>query len=431
MLYIGAIPPELQRLFASVRSIVSAPQFNQLQKATLAMAVALSSRRNVKKLFALMDPMEGRTTLNDFFRSSPWPAPEVLRAATLEQIAQMKLQPGEEVQVLIDGTQKVKRGSKMDALGWVKEAGTTEWRKGHRILLCYLRIRGVLLPWAVDIYLSKKFLKTELGRDLRERRSETRFRTLNEMAAEMIATLPDAWATSQKVVVLMDSGFCNETACGAVRARGFHYVVSAQSSRTLVKDTPRGKKGQHVTLGAYAPGRIRYQGADITLEAKRAGGKCRRFRVADSLGTLKGLGKVKVVFSRRASDGNVLSLVASDVRETAREIALAYGWRWEIEVVTKGLKQRLGLGHYQCRNYEGMVHHLHLSLLAHLFLTNAALHKLGSDNITNRAALQLPSIADLQAQLRKSVWRGILADIRPHLADAACLNRLERALEAA
>ena len=37
----------------------------------------------------------------------------------------------------------------------VAEPTSKEWRKGHRLLLCYLRVRGVVLPWAIDIYLQR------------------------------------------------------------------------------------------------------------------------------------------------------------------------------------------------------------------------------------------------------------------------------------
>lgn len=124
---------------------------------------------------------------------------------------------------------------------------------------------------------------------------------------------------------------------------------AAQSSRTLVKGTRSGKRGRRATLGDYGPGRSRYQREDIFPAGKRSCGRSHRLRVAESPGTLKGLGTVKVVFSRRESDGNILSLVSSDVPETARGVALACGWRWEIDVATKRLKQRPGPGHYQYR----------------------------------------------------------------------------------
>jgi len=430
MLYIDKIPKQLQSIIDVSAAQVSKPQAEWLQLLMMAMAVCLC-QRNVKALAALLDPDWARSSLNDFFTESPWVAPEVLRAATLKALLDLGLRQGERIEVILDGTPKAKWGLKMDALGWVKEAGTKEWRKGHRILLCYLRVRGVMFPWAVDLYLSEKFLKSEAGKALKDRLPDVHFRTLNEMAADMIRSLPASWATDFNVTALMDSGFCNPTACGAVREMGFHYIVAAQSTRVLVKNTRKGEKGMTVVLQRFAAGRIRYQGRDVILPGKRRGSRSRCFRVAETIGTLRGLGMVKVVCSRRESDGNILSLVSSDTEADARDVALAYGWRWEIEVTTKGLKGRLGLGRYQCRYYEGMVHHLHLSLLAHLVLTVAELQRRGQKALKQRAAHQLPSIRVLQIRLRHEIWQGILAELRPTCTDTRILDRLERALEAA
>jgi hypothetical protein len=427
MLFIGEVPSELKRFFEATAAQVSKPQEYWLTVATLAAAVGFG-RRNAKAIWAMLDPEHSRAAFNDFFTNSPWPAPAVLRAGTLHVLAEMKLQPGERIDVIIDGTQKYKRGKKMEGLGWVCEAGSKEWRKGHRILLSYLLVRGVMLPWAVDLYLSEKFLKTEQGRELRHRLPEVRFRTLNEMAAEMIAGLPVAWEGRFEVRCIMDSGFCNDTACQPAYRRGFKVFVAAQSTRNLGKTTRSGRRGKCVKLGDYAPGRLRYQGRDVILPPKHAGGKPRRFRVAETVGWLKGLGEVKVVFSRRASDGNVLCLVTNDLDADAREVAEAYGWRWEIEVAIKGLKGRLGLGQYQCRYYEGTVHHLHLSLLAHLLLTTAELQRRGSRRTSKRAALELPSVRDLQNRLRRDLWRDLLGQLRPKCSDQSILDRLERAL---
>jgi SRSO17 transposase len=430
MIFIDKVPEELEELMSAAVAPVSKPQQYWLAVTTLAMMCAYS-RRNVKALSTLLDPAKARSTLNDFMSRAPWPAPEVLMTATLHVLGMMDLQPGERIEVICDGTQKAKRGEMMDGLTWVKEATDEEWRKGHRLLLSYLRVRGVMLPLAVDVYLSKKFLASAAGKELRRRDPTITFRTLNEMAAAAIARLPGEWADKFEVVVLLDSGFCNDTACSAVTQKGFHYVVAAQSTRVLVKCTKDGRKGQRVVLAQYAPGRLRYQGTSALFPPKRHGGKWRRFRLAESTGMLRNLGLVKVVFSRRASDGNILCLVTSNLDMAAREVALSYGWRWEIEVTIKGLKGRLGLGQYQCRYYEGMVHHLHLSLLAHLGLTVAELKRRGHEVYNKRAALQLPSIRVLQGNFRRRLWRNLLEQLKPRCSDQTLLSRIERALSGA
>lgn len=430
MLFVDQMPTELKSYFRVLCAEVSVPQQVWLAKTILVMAVA-HGRRNVKSLHALLDPEEFvRSTMNDFFTESPWRAAEALRSGTLHILEQLKLEAGEEIQIILDGSQKAKRGEHMEALGWVKEAGSKEWRKGHRYLLCYLRVRGWCLPWAIDLYLSKKFLRTEAGKALRHRRPELHFRTLNEMSADILATFPEDWAKRFQVKVLLDSGFCNSTVCAAVLARGFHYIVAAQSSRVLVVKGTAKSCGRRVVLNTYAPGRLRYQGQEVLLPPKRPGARKRRFRVAAVRGTLKGLGEVTVVFSQRRSDNHVLCLVASDPTADARQVALDYGWRWEIEVTIKGLKQCLGLGQYQCRYYEGMVHHLHLSLLAHQLLCVAG-QTVGTKKPSKRAAHSVPSTRELQAQLRLVLWEQILDDLNSPSDLQRFKTRLKSALGAA
>jgi hypothetical protein len=429
MLFIAQTPTSLQAFFQATVVQATVPQQQWLIDTTLAMALSMG-RRTVKGLSALMDPNRARSSLNDFFSQSPWPAADVLQRGTLWVLDQMNLQPGEDIFFILDPTQKAKRGTKMDALGWIKEARSEEWRRGHRILLGYLRVRGVMLPWAVDLYLSKKFLASPSGEALKARRPGLAFRTMNEMAAEMIEMLPEEWGHQYNVKVLLDSGFCNDIVPNAALACGFQVVVAAQSNRVLVKSTKAGELGKRVKLGRYAPGRLRYQGRGIRLPPKRPGGRHRDYRIAEAMGTLRGLGEVKVVFSQRRSDGSILCLVSTDVDADARAVASAYGWRWEIEVAIKGLKQRLGLGQYQCRYYEGMVHHLHLSLLAHLVLTFAELQRRGQKAYKRTAALNLPSIRVLQIRIRQRVWRDLAARLRVNCRDHEFVNRFERALEA-
>jgi SRSO17 transposase len=430
MLYIGKVPQELETYLEGAVEMVSRPQKQWLLISTLAMAVAFS-RRNVKALSAMLDFDRVRSTFNDFLSKSPWPAPKALQNAALRAVERMDLPPGEEIFLIMDCTQKVKRGEHMEGLSWVREANETQWRKGHRLLLAYLLIRGVMIPLAVDLYLSEKFLSSPTGKALRQRSPDIRFRTTNEMAADILRRIPDELSKRFQITVLLDSGFCNDTVCDAVIAKGFHYVVAAQSTRILVKNAREGRKGRRVVLGEHAPGLVRYQGTNILLPPKSGGGQWRSFRIAEVVGGLRGLGQVKVVVSRRASDGSILCLATSNQGLSAREVVQAYGWRWEIEVTIKGLKGRLGLGQYQCRCYEGMVHHLHLSLLAHLVLTTAELGRRGYTAFNQCAALRLPSIRVLQNRLRRRLWRDILEQLRPKCSDHTIIQRLERALGAA
>jgi SRSO17 transposase len=425
MITIGAIPRILEPFLAALRPWFSKPQFRHFGPLLVAYAVVFG-RRNVDALYATMQETTCRQKLNDFMVESPWPGEQVLREAATFTLEMMKPKPGERLEILIDGSAKRKRGKATDAVGYVKEAGSTVFVPGHKYLKVALRFRGVVLPWAIDIYIPKKFFRTREGKDLAERTGR-RFRTLNEMTADIVAALPAEWAALFKVYVLMDSGFCNPTVCDAVRQKGFHFLCAAQSTRTFWMERRRGKP-RKVRLATHAPGVLRYQGHDVDLEPKRRGGKARPFRLATQTGSMNGIGRVRCVFSKRKSDGSVLTLVTSDLDLSAEEVATGYGWRWEIEVTLKALKQHLGLGDYQHRWFEGAVHHLHLSCLAHLALTVTELTRLGAQSQRKNAVLQLPSTRELQNRLRAIVWQDTLRQLcRPSCRDEI-LYHLQRSL---
>jgi SRSO17 transposase len=422
---IGQTPQILELLLGAVRSCFSKPQFRHFGSLLVAYAVAFG-RRNIKSLYTVMPETTCRQKVNDFLVESPWAADRALREAALFALRMMDAHPGERLEILIDGSAKRKRGKHTDAVGYIKEAGSSVFVPGHKYLMVLVRFRGVVLPWAIDLYIPKGFFRTPEGKDL-ARRTGRGFRTLNEMTAAILAQMPAEWADFFKVYVLMDSGFCNPTVCTAVRERGFHFICAAQSSRNFWVDRGR-KKSKKVKLSTHAPGVLRFQGRDVELEPKRKGGKKRKFRWATQTGSMTGIGRVRCVFSKRKSDGNVLTLVTSDLDLAAEEVATGYGWRWEIEVTIKALKQHLGLGDYQHRWFEGAWHHLHLSCLAHLALTVAELNRLGEKAQRKNAVLQLPSIRELQNRLRADVWRDLLDKLRrPSCRDDA-LRQLARSL---
>jgi hypothetical protein len=422
---IGGVPKILEPFMASVRFWFSKPAYAHFCPLLIAFAVSFG-RRNVSSLYACMQEKTRRQKLNDFMVESRWADVQVLQDAARFALMEMKPRKGERLDILIDGSGKRKRGRHMDALGFIREAGTPGFIPGHKYLLVLLRFRGVILPWAIDLYIPKKFFRRPEGRDL-ARRTGRCFRTLNEMTAQIIAAMPVDWAEEFKVCVLIDSGFCNETVCSAIRARGFHFICAAQSSRSFLMDRRR-RAPRKVHLVTHAPGVLRFQGRDVELEPKRPGGPKRRFRLATQTGSMKGIGRVQCVFSKRKSDGSVLTLVSSDLGLSAEEVATGYGWRWEIEVTIKALKQHLGLGEYQHRWFEGALHHLHLSCLAHLALTCVELNRLGTKAQRANAVLQLPSTRELQNRLRAMTWRDTLAQLRRSSCREKIVHHLERSL---
>src|SRR5207244_648063 len=181
-------------------------------------------------------------------------------------------------------------------------------------------------------------------------------------AAEAIrgAELPEG----APVTVMFDSFYLCPTVVEAVRFRGWHYIGVGKSNRRFTT------AGQSHRLGKYGTNVVTRSGRWMRIAGLT---KTRAYRVAERIGVLKGLGEVKVVFSRRTCDRDGIALVTDDVSRPARRVVADYLLRWSIELLIKDEKQHLGLGDYRVLRYRAVVRHLHLVDVAYACLTHVGL----------------------------------------------------------
>ena len=107
----------------------------------------------------------------------------------------------------------------------------------------------------------------------------------------------------------------------------------------------------------------------------------------------------------------------------------AYSERWGIEVFFKDAKQLLGLGQYQNGNYAAAVTHLHLVCFAYALLTHLRL-KGEKGKRTRDYAAHWPSTGEAQNELRRLVWRDLVAYLEELPSGTSFVKGLERLLVA-
>ena len=112
----------------------------------------------------------------------------------------------------------------------------------------------------------------------------------------------------------------------------------------------------------------------------------------------------------------------------ARDAVIGYRARWTIEVTLKNLKQCLGLGQYQTRRYEGLLHHLHLSLISFQLLITLGIES-SAEKLPSSAAIE--SIPRLQDQLRIVVANDHFTRLRKRRNPFRLLMRLRELLVSA
>ncbi len=144
------------------------------------------------------------------------------------------------------------------------------------------------------------------------------------------------------------------------------------------------------------------------------------------------LGEVKVVFSKRRNDRNVIALVTNDLRLSMKKIVSRYLKRWAIEVMIKEQKQHLGLGDYRVWRYRAIVRHLSLVDSAYACLTHVGLNDQRAQGHKNdtKNMLSLPPISQLKTRMQEIVWDQEVQNVIKVSHDKKVVRRLEKLLVA-
>src|SRR5207249_3619458 len=221
---------------------------------------------------------------------------------------------------------------------------------GHQFVCVTLQYRGIIIPYAVELYRSKADCKVR----------HLPFRKLTQIAEDILSSMPDFGV--KRVYVLSDTYYASKQIIRAVRAKGFHFVSFLKSNRRLLIN------GRRSSVSKFLK---RYFPKDRKRHVKLGGAHYRTLRQDCSV---PGIGDLPVVFSQKIGRRNILALFSTDSSLQTKDILAIYRKRWSIEVLFKQTKQYLGLTAYHHRDEKATRAHLQLvmiayALLTHLFLT--------------------------------------------------------------
>jgi SRSO17 transposase len=389
----GRFPFFGKRFFRRARKVLGSCQVEHFWRIVVILAGAQEGR-SLSDMEDATGERRSRQAISNFLTTAEWNAPEILQQTALDQLDRLGYRPGDLLYLVLDDTQKRKRGKLMAAVSKIFLHAEKVYANGHTILGCALIYRGVLIPYAVRLWASKAYCqKSRTEADPIDRLS---FRTLTGLAADAIGALalPDA----AKPVVLFDSYYLCAEVIRACETRGFSYVGVAKKNRNFFPDgRPRDKR----KLGKYGKEVLRREGRTVKVRGKK-------HRLAERVGHLSHAGRVKLVFSRRPKDRGWITLVTNQTHWSMKTVLSHYLYRWGIEVFFKMSKQHLGLGDYHLLRYRGIERYLCLVLIAYLLLTHQALPAPGAKAKHQRTELRLPSIPRLQQQLRQHLWNDVI-----------------------
>lgn len=269
--------------------------------------------------------------------------------------------------------------------------------------------RGVTIPWGTWLY-----LKEDDAREL-----DMPFAKLTELAALAILNAP--LPSGLEVTVLFDCYYLCPVVVHACTEREWHYIGAGKGNRNFTVG------GATKKLDAYGRNVLDRSGQWCRVEGLRKGGS---YCLAEREGKLSHLGPVKVVFSRRRNEWNLVSLVTDDRAASRNSVVADYLKRWAVELLIKDEKQHLGLGDYRVKRYRAVVRHLHLVELAYACLTHLALREPGAQGHTKNGTLRLPPISQLKARMHQVVWQEAVETVVRHSREKPVIRRLEQLLAA-
>jgi len=384
---IGRFPPFGKRFFRRVRKLIGSCHFSHFWRAVVTLA-AMQGRRSLRKLEAGCRNHRSRQSIGFFLTKAQWNAPALLAEKALDTLKMLGWKAGLPLDLLFDDTQKKKRGKQMDALSKIFLHAEKVYAQGHTILGCAIVYRGVVIPYAVRLWAPKSFCAKTQQKSYEGEPIE--YRKLTEMVGEIVADFPLA-----KVTVLFDAYYLCPTVTRACEAKHYHYVGVAKKNRNFFPDGRDRDKRKLATYGKNLLGRV---GRTTACRGKK-------YRLAERVGRLSKLGRVKLVFSRRANERSWIAMATNATRWGALRVLNHYLDRWPIEVLFKESKQYLGLGDYQVLRYRGIERYLCLVLIAHLLLTHLGAAAQGAQaEPENTKPLDLPSVPRLQNLLRSKLW---------------------------
>lgn len=410
----GKFPPFGKRFFRRARKLIGCCHFEHFWRIVVLLA-SLQEGRSLSKLEDATGTRRSRQAISNFLTLADWNAPELLQQTALDQLQRLGYRPGDTVYLVLDDTQKRKRGKLMAAVSKIFLHAEKVYANGHTILGAALVYRGVVLPCAVKLWASRTSCRQSQGEPDPIDRLD--FRTLTGMAADVIACLQ--LPQDARPIVLFDSYYlCHEVA-QACETRGWKYVGVAKKNRNFFPD---GRPHDRRKLGKYGAEVLRRDGRAVKVRGKA-------HRLAERIGHLKHLGRVKLVFSRRPREAAWVCLVTNETRWSKFTVLSHYLRRWGIEIFFKMSKQHLGLGDYHLLRYRGIERYLCLVLIAHLLLTHLALDAPDAQaQRKRRGDMHLPSIPQLQQDLRRRLWNHVLDGLARNKTTRRAAKKIREAI---
>ena len=155
----------------------------------------------------------------------------------------------------------------------------------------------------------------------------------------------------------MDSGYDSKKLQSSILNKGWDFICSLKSSRT-VSSLEESKKWvnvhKYISRGHKPEKSLRIE----TYRGKKRG--WRQYCVKQREGFLRGVRhRVQLVCSRKSTESNFKYMACSNLNVSIKSIILAYRERWLVELFHRDLKSYLGLEDAGVRKFDSLHAHVH------------------------------------------------------------------------
>ena len=368
-------------------------------------------RKSIEPMAARVQPDNVRSahqSMHHLVADAPW-SDQALLSGVAQQVVPALLSSGEAVRWVIDDTGFPKKGK--HSVGVARQyCGQTGKRDNCRVAVSLsLATSTGSLPIGYQLYLPREWADDAARRQKAGVPEDVMFQTKPALAMRQIeAALA---ANYPRGVVLADAAYGDETGWREQLAgHGLRYAVGIKPGTTvwwgehqpLSEPTPRGQRGRPRTRlqrdATHQPVAVLALAQQLPAQAWRQ--VSWRAGVAEPLASR--FARVRAAHRDRPRDEEWLIIewpqgAEEPVHYWLSNLPKRTPWatmadtvmgRWRIERDYQELKQELGLGHYEGRNWRGFHHHASLCIAAYGFLLLERL----AGNKKNAAQLQVPTL---------------------------------------
>jgi SRSO17 transposase len=353
-------------------------------------------RKSIEPMAARLDPEDTqpmRQSLHHLVAKAPWSDAVVLEQVRNHVLSTVQKQ-GPVVAWIVDDTGFPKKGK--HSVGVTRQyCGQVGKQENCRVAVSLsVATWSSSLPIAYRLYLPKEWVEDTERREKAEVPEEVEFQTKPEIALDQIRAAVAAQVA--RGVILADAAYgINTEFREGLTELELQYVVGVQSSLTVwepgqqpLPAKPRGKTGrpprllQRTTdhhpvsvkqLALSLPSRAFQEiswreGTDRKLRSRFAAVRVRPAHRDYEKAEPRAEEWVLIEWPRKESEPTKYWLSTLPLNTPLKALVKTAKHRWIIERDYQELKQELGLGHFEGRNWRGFHHHATLCIAAYGFL---------------------------------------------------------------